>query len=65
MRTLAKPASGDPVIEAGPSGAAGIAALAVLAQDPALAPVRERVGFGPETRAMAIVTEGRTNVELD
>ena len=64
MRRLAAPRGADPRIEAGPSGAAGVAALLALAADPGLRSVREALGWSPTTRALAIVTEGVTEPEL-
>jgi diaminopropionate ammonia-lyase len=57
MTRLRHPASGDPAIQAGASGAAGIAALIGLTRDPALGKLRRALGISPETRALAIVTE--------
>ena len=45
-------------IEAGPSGACGVAALMALVDDPRAESVRARARLGRSTRAMAIVTEG-------
>jgi diaminopropionate ammonia-lyase len=51
--------SGDPAIEAGPSGTCGIGALMALASAPVLHGVRAASRFGRSTRALAIVTEGK------
>ena len=48
----------DERIDAGPSGACGLAALASMASDPELEPIRAAAGWGHATRAMVIVTEG-------
>jgi diaminopropionate ammonia-lyase len=64
MRRLARPSEGDPAIMAGPSGAAGVGALLALASDPALSLLRERLGLGARTSALAIVTEGVTEPDL-
>jgi len=61
MRMLVSPRGADPAIDAGPSGAAGLAALVRLARDPALAEMRAVLGVGRATRVMTIVTEGRTD----
>ena len=45
-------------IEAGPSGACGVAAMMALVDDPRAESVRARARLGRSTRAMAIVTEG-------
>ncbi len=64
MRRLAAPQGTDPRIEAGPCGAAGVAALLAIATDPGLRDIREAIGWSPTTRALAIVTEGATEPEL-
>jgi diaminopropionate ammonia-lyase len=58
MERLCAP-TGDPCIEAGPSGACGIGALLALTSDPALRPVRDACGLGRSTRVLAVVTEGK------
>jgi diaminopropionate ammonia-lyase len=45
----------------GESGAAPLAALRVLAEDPDAAAVREAVRFGSTTRALLVATEGATD----
>ena len=57
---LATPVTNDPAILAGPSGACGVAALIALCQHQSLADLRARLGVHRGTRAMAIITEGRT-----
>ncbi len=47
-------------LDIGESGAAGVAGLVVLGRDPAAAALRERVGLGPGSVALAIATEGPT-----
>ena len=47
MRRLAHPEGGDPALAVGASGAAGLAALLALRDDPALAGVAEAVGLTP------------------
>lgn len=44
----------------GESGAAPLAALRLMAQDPAAAPLREATGLGVATRVLVVATEGRT-----
>jgi diaminopropionate ammonia-lyase len=51
--------TGDPRIEAGPSGTCGIGALLALKSDPALRPVCDACGLGRSTRVLAVVTEGK------
>jgi diaminopropionate ammonia-lyase len=60
---LAHPAAGDPVVTAGSSGAAGLAALRKLMRDPDLADLRSRLHLPDRPRAFAIVTEGPTAPE--
>jgi len=64
MLRLARPAAGERPIASGACGAAGVAALMALKEDPTFAPVRETLGIGARTRAMVIVTEGVTEPEL-
>jgi diaminopropionate ammonia-lyase len=52
-------APGDERIDAGPSGACGLAALIAIARSPELAAVRSTAGLDRSTRAFVIVTEGR------
>jgi diaminopropionate ammonia-lyase len=53
-------ASRSEPIEAGESGAAGVAALLAAAGDPDL---RHNLQFGPQSRVLAILTEGPTDPE--
>lgn len=64
MRLLARPPEDDRPRAVGPSGAAGVAALMALMGEPALLPLREALGVGERTRAMAILTEGVTEPSL-
>jgi diaminopropionate ammonia-lyase len=64
MLRLARPAAGERAIASGTSGAAGIAALMALQEDPALCALRDALALGDRTRAMVIVTEGVTEPEL-
>jgi diaminopropionate ammonia-lyase family len=57
MRVLSA-GSDDERIDAGPSGACGIAALIAIARAPELQDVRSTVRLDRNTRALAIVTEG-------
>jgi diaminopropionate ammonia-lyase len=51
-------------IVAGPSGACGLAALAVVMRDPVFAPVRETLGLASTSRVLVVNTEGNTDPEL-
>jgi threonine dehydratase len=57
MRTLASGEAGDVPVLSGESGAAGLAALQVLAAGPA---GRDTSGLGPDARVLLISTEGAT-----
>jgi diaminopropionate ammonia-lyase len=61
MRRLATPRGTDPAVVAGESGAAGVAGVMALMEDPAYAGVREHVGLGPGSRVLAWSTEGATD----
>lgn len=61
MRRLASPAGGDPPIVAGESAVAGLAALLAVAGD---VQARERIGLGPDARALVIGTESDTDPAL-
>lgn len=61
MRRLASPMGSDPVVIAGESGAASVAGLLALHGDPALSPVCQHLGLGPETRVLVWSTEGATD----
>jgi diaminopropionate ammonia-lyase len=63
MRRLGRPAPGDPAIVAGASGSAGLAGLIAVLQGADMAPARRRLGLGPSTRLLAIVSEGATDPE--
>lgn len=56
---LAERRGDDEAIAAGPSGGAGLAALARVMTEDALAPVRDALGLTRASRVMALVTEGR------
>ncbi len=63
MRRLATPQQGDPPIEAGESGAAGVAALLALTESPELSQANEFLRLHGRRRALVIVTEGATDPE--
>jgi diaminopropionate ammonia-lyase len=58
MRVLA---GGSPPIVAGESGAAGVAGLMAMLEDPAFDAVRRHIALGPTTRVLAWSTEGATD----
>ncbi len=64
MRMLAHPASGDPTVAAGASGAAALGGVLAVCRDPGMAGVRERLGLGPDTRLLVLVSEGVTDPSL-
>jgi diaminopropionate ammonia-lyase len=61
MRRLARPADGDEPVTAGASGACGVAALIATMTVPDLLRLRVAAGLGPESRVLAINTEGATD----
>jgi diaminopropionate ammonia-lyase len=61
MRLLADPQHGDPVIVAGESAVAGLAAAILAAQDPA---ARAAFGLGPDSRVLLFGSEGDTDPAL-
>lgn len=61
MRSLARPAPGDPAIVAGESAAVGLAGLAVALARPAL---RIALRLGPASRVLLFGTEGATDPAL-
>jgi diaminopropionate ammonia-lyase len=58
VRRLARPHEGDPAIEAGESGAAGLAGLVAALDDPASA---DALGLGRSSRVFVIATEAPTD----
>ena len=62
MWRLARPCAGDPSIEAGESGACGIAALTRILQNDDFRTVREACEFSRQSRAFVINTEGATDI---
>jgi diaminopropionate ammonia-lyase len=63
VQRLWRPAAGDPRIEAGESGAAGLAGLLALCGEPALRGARDRLRLGRRTAVLLINTEGATDPE--
>jgi diaminopropionate ammonia-lyase len=61
MRLLASPQGGDPVIVAGESAVAGLAAALLTAQDSA---ARTTLGLGPDSRVLLFGSEGDTDPAL-
>jgi len=61
MRLLARPQRGDPVIVAGESAVAGLAAALLTAQDSA---ARASLGLGPDSRVLLFGSEGDTDPAL-
>ena len=64
MRALAHPRDGDPMLAAGASGAAALGGLLAVCGDPSMQQARERLGVGPATRVLVIVSEGVTDPAL-
>jgi diaminopropionate ammonia-lyase len=58
MRRLAQPQANDPLIEAGETGVAGLAAFIAAATQPTL---RNALGITPDSRVLLIGTEGITD----
>ncbi|MDO5324584.1 MAG: diaminopropionate ammonia-lyase [Clostridia bacterium] len=63
MRMLGNPLPGDTRIISGESGASTAGALREIMVNPALAELREKLGFGPDARVLLISTEGDTDRE--
>ena len=63
MRRFADPMPGDPVVVAGESGAAGLAALLALMEHPPFAGARDFLQLGSGSTVLVIVTEGDTDPE--
>ena len=64
IRRLARPIDGDPAIAAGASGAAALGGLLAATRDPGLEEVRHRLGLGPGSRVLVLVSEGVTDPAL-
>ncbi|MGI8784551.1 MAG: diaminopropionate ammonia-lyase [Acidobacteriota bacterium] len=62
LRRLAHPNGDDPELQSGPSGCCGLAGLLAITEDESLRPVRDAAALKPETRALAIITEGPEGV---
>lgn len=61
VHRLASPTGNDPAIEAGESGASGLAALLALVKHRDGAPIRERLSVGPSSTVLLLATEGPTD----
>ena len=61
MRMLAGNFKDDPHVVSGESGAAGFGAFASIMLEEGLAPVREELGLGPDSRVLCFSTEGDTD----
>ena len=61
MRMLGVPVKGDPTVISGESGAAPLGARHHIMRNPALAPLRESLGLGPDSRVLLIRPEGDTS----
>jgi diaminopropionate ammonia-lyase len=63
MRVLGNPMGSDRRVVSGESGAVGAGLLREIMRNPALAPLREKLGFSSESRVLLISTEGDTDRE--
>lgn len=61
MRMLAGNFKDDPHVVSGESGAAGFGAFASIMLEEGLAPVREELGLGPDSKVLCFSTEGDTD----
>lgn len=64
MRMLARPAGGDPAIDAGASGAAALGGLLALSRDRSMSDVRRQLALSNKSKVLVIVSEGVTDPEL-
>lgn len=64
MKRLAHPLDADPAVRAGASGAAALGGLIALCHDDALQDARSALRLSPESRVLAIVSEGVTDPGL-
>jgi diaminopropionate ammonia-lyase len=64
MKTLSRPHASDPPIAAGASGAAALGGLLALCGDNAFEDARGALRLSPESRVLAIVSEGVTDPGL-
>lgn len=61
MRRLASGIGGDAKVVAGESGAAGLAGMLALCQEPGLESARKELGLGKNSRVLILNTEGDTD----
>jgi diaminopropionate ammonia-lyase len=61
MCRLATPGPNEPMVVAGESGAASVAGLMAIMQDPAYEAVRSHIGLGSDSRVLVWSTEGATD----
>jgi diaminopropionate ammonia-lyase len=61
MRVYGVPLSGDPFIVSGESGAVTLGALMFIMELPELAPLREKLGLGPDSQVLLINSERNTD----
>lgn len=61
VRRLAQPAAGDPIIVAGPSGAAGLAGVMAACNNPE---TRTRLGLDATSRVLVVNTESDTDPDV-
>ena len=64
MRALGRPVGIDPAIEAGPSGAAALAGLLAVLEDPDAQGLKAHLDLGPWSTVVVIVSEGMTDPPL-
>ena len=63
MRMLGSPVPGDDRVVSGESGAAAFGCVAAILTDPALAPLKEQLALGADSRVLFFSTEGDTDRE--
>lgn len=63
MRILGNPAGADERIISGESGASAFGCVAAIMSEPALAPIRERLGLNESSKVLFFSTEGDTDRE--
>jgi diaminopropionate ammonia-lyase len=64
MRRLANPASGEPAVVSGGSGACGLGALQAIMTHDTFGAVRAAAGLGLTSRVLVVNTEGATDPAL-
>jgi threonine dehydratase len=64
IRRLGEPKGHDPRIDAGASGAAALAGLLAVLNDPTLTSARQHLRLNSQSRALVIVSEGVTDPEV-